>query len=392
MKRSALYHKTHQLLYYVHGVKISYRKLSSSMIIIIFSSSSYLFTSNRLCPSFLRLPMKKVMPESTRIPVVPKNTCALTLVNITCKFKTFRSNVTIHTVHFKVRVRTVQLNAMSHFLLKMIVSVSTVIIQHALVAAVVLYGSSASSSSSSSSYGCRGSFRCSALRMSKGDGLNLPSSISNSLQTLSQRTDNELKTLMDSMPLAEKYTLLLQSYSTSILERRLQADKRIDLFQNMESLYNEMIQQSIAPEPMAAQAMIDASSKFGNVAVMSKAARLIRAGQLTAVSTTNMYSIDSPTYCMHSMQVLTHSYHINLSIISIHLCTLFIHLFIYPPIYLAPPFVYLFIIFYTHLYIHLPIYRSINLSIKSIHLSTYLILLYPIHSFGMQEGACDLSG
>lgn len=170
----------------------------------------------------------------------------------------------------------------------MIVSVSTVIIQHALVAAVVLYGSSASSSSS---YGYRGSFRCSALRMSKGDGLNLPSSISNSLQTLSQRTDNELKTLMDSMPLAEKYTLLLQSYSTSILERRLQADKRIDLFQSMESLYNEMIQQSIAPEPMAAQAMIDASSKFGNVAVMSKAARLIRAGQLTAVSTTNMYSI-----------------------------------------------------------------------------------------------------
>jgi hypothetical protein len=169
----------------------------------------------------------------------------------------------------------------------MIVSVSTVIIQHALVAAVVLYSSSASSSS----YEYRGTFRCSALRMSKGDGLNLPSSISNSLQTLSQRTDNELKTLMDSMPLAEKYTLLLQSYSTSILERRLQADKRIDLFQNMESLYNEMIQQSIAPEPMAAQAMIDASSKFGNVAVMSKAARLIRAGQLTAVSTTTMYSI-----------------------------------------------------------------------------------------------------
>lgn len=26
--------------------------------------------------------MKKVMPESTRMPVVPKNTCALTLVNI----------------------------------------------------------------------------------------------------------------------------------------------------------------------------------------------------------------------------------------------------------------------------------------------------------------------
>jgi len=78
------------------------------MIIIIFSSSSYLLMSNRLCPSFLRLPMKKVMPESTRIPVVPKNTCALTLVNITCKLKTFRSNVTVHTVHFKVRVRTVQ--------------------------------------------------------------------------------------------------------------------------------------------------------------------------------------------------------------------------------------------------------------------------------------------
>lgn len=80
------------------------------MIIIIFSSSSYLFTSNRLCPSFLRLPMKKVMPESTRIPVVPKNTCALTLVNITVrKLKTFRSNVAVHTVHFKERVRTVQL-------------------------------------------------------------------------------------------------------------------------------------------------------------------------------------------------------------------------------------------------------------------------------------------
>jgi len=131
--------------------------------------------------------------------------------------------------------------------------------------------------------------------MSKGDGLNLPSSISNSLQTLSQRTDNELKTLMDSMPLAEKYTLLLQSYSTSILERRLQADKRIDLFQNMESLYNEMIQQSIAPEPMAAQAMIDASSKFGNVAVMSKAARLIRAGGSMRSFGVGVGQISSPT-------------------------------------------------------------------------------------------------
>jgi len=275
----------------------------------------------------------------------------------------------------------------------MIVSVSTVIIQHALVAAVVLYGSSASSSSS---YGYRGSFRCSALRMSKGDGLNLPSSISNSLQTLSQRTDNELKTLMDSMPLAEKYTLLLQSYSTSILERRLQADKRIDLFQNMESLYNEMIQQSIAPEPMAAQAMIDASSKFGNVAVMSKAARLIRAGQLIAVSTTNMYSIDSPTYSIdsptysidsptycranslyHCMQELTHSYHINLYIISIHLCTLFIHLFIYPPIYLAPPFVYSIHLFFILIYIS--IYLSIDPSIYLSNLSIYL----PISSFSI---------
>lgn len=132
--------------------------------------------------------------------------------------------------------------------------------------------------------------------MSKGDGLNLPSGISNSnsLQTLSQRTDNELKTLMDSMPLKEKYTLLLQSYSTSILERRLQADKRIDLLQNMESLYNEMIQQSIAPEPMAAQAMIDASSKFGNVAVMSKAARLIRAGKVSSQLRVLLYVL----YCI----------------------------------------------------------------------------------------------
>jgi len=284
----------------------------------------------------------------------------------------------------------------------MIVSVSTVIIQHALVAAVVLYGSSASSSSS---YGYRGSFRCSALRMSKGDGLNLPSSISNSLQTLSQRTDNELKTLMDSMPLAEKYTLLLQSYSTSILERRLQADKRIDLFQNMESLYNEMIQQSIAPEPMAAQAMIDASSKFGNVAVMSKAARLIRAGQLTAVSTTNMYSIDSPTYSIdsptycranslyalyaraNSLVPYQSIYHINSSLYLVHPS---IHLSAHLPS--SSICLFCSFIFYTHLYIHLPIYRSINLSIKSIHLSTYLILLYPIHLFGMQEGACDLSG
>jgi len=100
---------------------------------------------------------------------------------------------------------------------------------------------------------------------------------------------------MDSMPLAEKYTLLLQSYSTSILERRLQADKRIDLFQNMESLYNEMIQQSIAPEPMAAQAMIDASSKFGNVAVMSKAARLIRAGGSMRSFGVGVGQISSPT-------------------------------------------------------------------------------------------------
>jgi len=157
----------------------------------------------------------------------------------------------------------------------MIVSVSASI-QHALMAAAILL-------SSSVSYEYRAFIRCSALRMSKSDGLNLSSSSSSSsLQTQSQRTDNELKTLMDNMPVDEKYTLLLQSYSTAILERRIQADKSIDLLQNMELLYNEMIQQSIVPQPMAVQAMIDASSKFGNVAVMSKAARLIKAGKRIA--------------------------------------------------------------------------------------------------------------
>ena len=126
--------------------------------------------------------------------------------------------------------------------------------------------------------------KSSALYISKTDDSSV--AVPSSLVTLAQRTDNELKTLMDSMPMNEKYTLLLQSYSSTILgQRRLQSDKSIDLLQNMESLYTEMIQQAIVPEPAAAQALIDASSKFANVAVMSKAARLIRAGKLETITT-----------------------------------------------------------------------------------------------------------
>lgn len=111
------------------------------------------------------------------------------------------------------------------------------------------------------------------------NSINLSDTLINNVNNLSIRTESELKTLMDNMPLDEKYSLLLQSYSTNIFEGKNKPDKNIETLKIIESLYNEMIQKSISPDSKAAQAFIDSAATFCNAAVMSKTIRFIKASK-----------------------------------------------------------------------------------------------------------------
>ena len=95
---------------------------------------------------------------------------------------------------------------------------------------------------------------------------------------ISPNPDFEISSLLESMPLKEKYTLLLQSYSSKILENEV--TDRITALTRMKFLFGEMLQAAITPERKAAKALIDASASFCNVAIMGKALRHIKAGRL----------------------------------------------------------------------------------------------------------------
>lgn len=94
--------------------------------------------------------------------------------------------------------------------------------------------------------------------------------------SLSRGGTAQLKTLMEKMPLEEKYSLLLQSYASSVMERSAEDSGKV--LKTMESLYTEMLRLSIKPSESSARSMLNAAATFCSSETLAEVMQLIKAG------------------------------------------------------------------------------------------------------------------
>ena len=90
-----------------------------------------------------------------------------------------------------------------------------------------------------------------------------------------QGPDVSLNVLLDNMPVAEKYSLLLQSYASNIIDN---SNRTIAALDTMDSLFTEMLSKSIAPSEKSSKLLIDASSTFCSSIKLGKSLQLAKAG------------------------------------------------------------------------------------------------------------------
>ena len=95
-----------------------------------------------------------------------------------------------------------------------------------------------------------------------------------------QVADASLNVLLENMPLAEKYAVLLQSYATDIIDN---TNRTIAALDTMDSLFTEMLSKSIAPSEKAYKLMIDASSTFCSSIKLGKSLQLAKAGDFELI-------------------------------------------------------------------------------------------------------------
>ena len=88
-------------------------------------------------------------------------------------------------------------------------------------------------------------------------------------------TDAALNKLLESMPLQEKYALLLQSYATNIMDN---TNRTVEAMTTMETLFMEMLSKSILPTDKSSKQLIDAASTFCNSIKLGKSLQLSKAG------------------------------------------------------------------------------------------------------------------
>jgi hypothetical protein len=94
-------------------------------------------------------------------------------------------------------------------------------------------------------------------------------------QLMTANPTNQLTSLLENMPLAEKYSLLLKSYASNIIDN---SNRNATTLSTMESLFNEMVQKAIVPDIAASQSLIDAASTFCSSAKMGGVLQLSKAG------------------------------------------------------------------------------------------------------------------
>jgi hypothetical protein len=86
----------------------------------------------------------------------------------------------------------------------------------------------------------------------------------------------QLRTLLEKMPVEDKYILLLQSYCSSILDRSAEDSSKV--LKAMLSLYTEMLSLSIIPNEKANRALLNAGASFCNSDKVSQIFQLMKVG------------------------------------------------------------------------------------------------------------------
>jgi hypothetical protein len=86
---------------------------------------------------------------------------------------------------------------------------------------------------------------------------------------------SSLNELLDEMKPSEKYALLLQSYSSSVV-----LNKNSTLMVLMENLYAEMLEKAIEPTKVSSSSLINAASRFSSSIQLSRSIQLIKAGKM----------------------------------------------------------------------------------------------------------------
>lgn len=106
--------------------------------------------------------------------------------------------------------------------------------------------------------------RCKRLMVSMND---------NGLVT--KKVDSQLTNMLESLPKSEKYSLLIQSIASSIMENN---DKlNVTEFDTITGLYQEMIQANVKPTPRSSQQLINVACKFCSCDFVAQAMGLVRA-------------------------------------------------------------------------------------------------------------------
>ena len=87
-----------------------------------------------------------------------------------------------------------------------------------------------------------------------------------------------IEKILDNMPVAEKYSILLQSYASNIMDN---TNRTAAAMSTMEALYMEMLTSSVTPTVKSSKLLIDAASTFSNSIKLGKSLQLSKAGEMS---------------------------------------------------------------------------------------------------------------
>jgi hypothetical protein len=86
----------------------------------------------------------------------------------------------------------------------------------------------------------------------------------------------ELSSMLQSLPEADKYNLLIQSISTTVIGDKSGAEKNTTEFDRIALLYKEMVQRSIRPTARTSQQVINVACTYYDCDIIGKALQLVR--------------------------------------------------------------------------------------------------------------------
>lgn len=104
------------------------------------------------------------------------------------------------------------------------------------------------------------------------------------MQEISKSATNEVDVLLEKMPLSDKYSLLLQSYGSRLLDT---GSRDNALMEKMDTLLLEMMKKSLSPDDKSIEYFISAAASFCNVQRISQTIKLLKRGNNSGLLTSN---------------------------------------------------------------------------------------------------------